>query len=144
MQMSWRDGSLETFTLGLAADQLLHVYLEEITGFLLIRITPNSEDHWSHAQGKIFSFFIVHKKPFFLPEGFLVAFLISFSHLALILTILMSLKMTDLSFLSCFASCLNNTGYRITCSPYIFCWQPKKSRDVGRDTDWRIPWRVST
>ena len=29
----------------------------------------------------------------------------------------MSLKMTDFSFVSCFVSCFDNTGYRIMCPP---------------------------
>ena len=30
----------------------------------------------------------------------------------------MSPKMTDFSYVSCFVSCLDNTGYRIMCPPY--------------------------
>jgi len=53
----------------------------------------------------------------------------------------MSLKMTDFSFVSCFSNMC--TGYRIMCPPISAAGsQNKKSGDLGRDTDWRIPWRV--
>ena len=71
-----------------------------------------------------------------------VTFLTGLSYPAFMLAnfqgILMSLEMTDLdfSYVSCFVSCFDNTGYRIMCPPYICHRQPKlkKIGDLGRDT----------
>ena len=82
-------------------------------------------------------------KKLFLPDSFFIAFLTDFSHPAFMVTlqgILMSLKMTDCSFISCFVSCFDNTGYRIMCPPISAAGSHKKKKWGS----WQRHWLKST